>query len=62
MTSPMDVDATSAMGASQDAFMVAERAVGQAAADIRAEFGIQLNDIRGSIVGSKVSSMGKLTH
>ena len=55
MTSPMDVDA-SAMGASQDAFMVAERAVGRAANDLRAEFGVQLNEIKGSIAGAQNES------
>ena len=36
---------------SAEIFMVAERAVGQAANDLRGEFGVKLHEITGNIAG-----------
>ena len=41
-------------------FMVAERAVGQAAQDLRSEFGLQMSEIRGSIEKVKEDMAGGL--
>ena len=55
MASPMDVTTH------QEIFMVAERAVGQAAVDLRAEFGMKFQEITGIIAGVKGELDGELS-
>ena len=42
----MQVDAGASMMTSAEVFMVAERAVGLAVGDLRAEIGVQLNEVK----------------
>ena len=44
-----------------DALMVAERTVGQAPSDLRADFGMQQEEIKGNITGSKTELQGELS-
>ena len=55
MASPMDVSTH------QEIFMVAERAVGQAANDLRAEFGLKFQEITGIITGVKGELDGEIS-
>ena len=43
-----------------EVFMVAERAVGQAANDLRAEFGLMVDEMRGLITGVQGELQGEM--
>ena len=55
MTSPMD------QTTHEEIFMVAERAVGQAASNLRLEFGAKFQEITGILAGVKSEIDGELT-